>query len=285
MPLMFMLSGYVQGMKDYRTSSWLHWVKKSAVDLYLPCMLFSFAQWLIMYFIFSRSNPANFVAVTIQELAIIPLEGLKEYWFLAALFFIKVIHSSFGCSSCPEKIYSAFWVIVFMFPLCAEKFLPVNISNGLYFHVGYILKRSDYISREKNLGVIAGLMLLISGAIFFFVPYASDSINIFTGICAALCSCFGLFAMFYAMGVNYSWLVICGLYSMVIYCLHNWITACFRMIFTVTGLSSSSEPVIMFAASFVHAMILPLLCVWLYKNVKGLRWIEYIFYPGKLIRK
>lgn len=198
---------------------------------------------------------------------------------------MKVIHSAFECSPCPEKIHSAFWVIVFIISLCAKNFLPVNISLGLYFHIGCVLKRSNCISREKNPGVMAGLMLFVAGAILFFVPYAFDSANIFTGICASLRSCFGLFAMFYAMGVNYSWLVICGLYSMVIYCLHNWITACFRMIFTVTGLSSSSEPVIMFTAAFVPAMILPLLCVWLYKNVKGLRWIEYIFYPGKLIRK
>ena len=55
------------------------------------------------------------------------------------------------------------------------------------------------------------------------------------------------------------------------------------MIFTVSGLSVSADPVVMFAAAFVPAMVIPLLAVYLYRNVKYLRWIEYIFYPGKLI--
>ena len=285
MPLMFMIAGYVQGMKDYRASSWLHWLKKSAVDLYLPCMYFSLIQWGIMYFIFSRHNPANFGALKSGDLAMIPIIGFKEYWFLAALFFIKVIHSAFECSSCPEKLHSAFWAVVFILQASSGSELLAKLPLGLYFHVGYILKHRDYISQAKNPGILPGVILFISGVLFFSVPYVYDKVNAFTGLGAAMCSSLGLFIVFYARGIKCSWLVIYGLYSMVIYCLHNWITACCRMIFTVSGMSSSADPVMMFMVAFVPAMLLPLLCVYIYKNVKCLRWIEYIFYPGKLIRK
>ena len=283
MPLMFMIAGYVQGMKDYKSSSWLHWLKKSAVDLYLPCMYFSLLQWAIMYFIFSRHNPANFGALKSGDLAMIPLIGFKEYWFLAVLFFIKVIHSAFECSSCPEKLHSVFWAVILIFQPLLGSALLAKVSFGLYFHIGYILKRKDYISQAKNPGMFLGVMLFTAGALFFFIPYAYDKTNAFTSIGAAMCSCLGLFIVFYARKINYSWLVIYGLYSMVVYCLHNWITACCRMIFTVSGLSVSADPVVMFTAAFVPAMIIPLLAVYLYRNVKCLRWIEYIFYPGKLI--
>ena len=282
---MFMIAGYVQGMKDYRASGWLHWLRKSAIDLYLPCMIFSFTQWFIMYFIFSRNNPANFGALKDGDIYMLPLRGFKEYWFLASLFFIKVIHSAFECSLCPGILHSLFWVIVFIFPALSGISLPVDISLGLYFHVGYILRRQGCISQEKNPGLLAGLILVIAGALLFFVPRAYDSANIFTRTGAAMCSCLGLFAVFYAMRVKFCWLKVCGLYSMVIYCLHNWITACFRMIFNVSGMSSSADPVMMFVITFFAAMLLPFCVIWLYKNVKCLLWIEYIFYPGKLIRK
>lgn len=282
MPLMFMIAGYTQGIKDYRASGWLYWFRKSAVDLYLPCMIFSVVQWLIMYCIFSRSNPANFGALKEGDIYIIPLKGFKEYWFLASLFFIKVIHSAFECSSCPGKVHSLFWLIVVIFPVLSGISLPTDISLGLYFHVGYILRRQGYISQEKNPGVLAGAIMIIAGGLFFFIPRAYDSANILTSTAAAMCSCLGLFSLFFAMRVKISGLIICGLYSMVIYCLHNWITACFRMLFTVSGLSLSADPVMMFAVSFVAAMLLPFACVYVYKNVNYLRWIEYVFYPGKL---
>ena len=285
MPLMFMIAGYVQGMKDYRAQSWLHWLKKSAVDLYLPCMYFSLIQWSIMCFIFSRHNPANFGALKSGDLVMIPIQGFKEYWFLAALFFIKVLHSAFECSSYPGKLHSVFWTAVFIFHTLLGNAITAGISYGLYFHIGYILKRKDYISPTRKPGTWAGLMLFIMGSLFFFIPYAYDTANALTKICAAIFSCLGLFAMFYAFEIKYSLLITCGLYSMVIYCLHNWITACFRMIFTVSGMSSSAEPVLMFVTAFVPAMVLPIFCVYVYKHVKCLRWVEYIFYPGKLIRK
>ena len=70
---------------------------------------------------------------------------------------------------------------------------------------------------------------------------------------------------------------------MVVYCLHNYAAASLRMLFTVSGLSSSASPIILAAIGIIFAMTAPLAVVWLYKNVKCLRWIEYIFYPGKMI--
>ena len=44
-------------------------------------------------------------------------------------------------------------------------------------------------------------------------------------------------------------------------------------------------PFVAAVLTFVLAVSVSLFVVWLYKNVKPLRWIEYIFYPGKLMKK
>ena len=279
-----MIAGYVQGMKS--NAGYFASLRKATTDLYLPCMYFSLLQWLIMYFIMANRNTANFGAATLKDLFVLPLGGYKEYWFLVALFFIKAIHSAFDCFPAGKTLHFLFWTALFItlniyggiFPLCVSR-----LSNGLYFHLGYVMKRENYISQDKYPGIIWGITLFLVGVACFFIPYACGGNNFFTRLGAALCSCFGLFVIFYSAGIKYSVLISYGLYSMVIYCLHNWVTAVFRMLFTVSGMSSNFEPAIMFAVTFAAAMIVPLLVVWLYKNIKCLRWIEYIFYPGKLI--
>lgn len=288
MPLMFMIAGYVHGMKDCRTKGYFYCLKKNFVNLYLPCMYFSLIQWCIMYFIFASRNPANFGAVTLSDLYTIPFNGLKEYWFLATLFFIKAMHSALECMSCRKILHSLFWIILFFLIKLYSNGLPssvMHLSHGLYFHLGYIIRQNNYISQSRYPRLLWGIILFLMGLAFHFIPciYEYNSFSTSTG--TALCSCFGLFIIFYALNVNYSILVLDGLYSMVVYCLHNWITASFRMVFTISGMSANSDPVMMFAVSFAFAMILPLCVVWLYKNVKCFRWIEYIFYPGKLLLK
>ena len=283
MPLLFMIAGYVHAMKDRYNTKYFLWAKKFMIDIYLPCLYFSLSQWLIMYFIFSVNNPANFGAAPIDELYAIPLIGYKEYWFLAILFFIKIIHLIFECNIKNTKINTFFWIFMCIFLTFFGNKLPnfiIRILNsGIYFHVGYILKRCNYISQNNVPKILYGIIFIFAA---MFLRHLS--IN-FANICYVLCVCLALFIIFYSLRITNKFFVKCGVYSMVIYCLHNFITATFRLIFMISGLAYSTNPLILFCVCFPFAMFAPLLVVWLYKHVKFLRWIEYIFYPGKLFYK
>ena len=283
MPIMFMIAGYVHAISAGRAS-----IKKAAVALYLPCLYFSLSQWLIMYFIFAEKNPANFGAAKLSDLFLIPLMGFKEYWFLAALFFVKSVHIVLEHKISRRFMHSFFWVALFIVLRVFRHSMPVvlpaayfrlYVYMGIYFHAGYLMKQNNVFTSPK---ILHGLLLLCAGTICFCAEMFSRA-DIFTVTGAAFCISTGIFTIFYAMRVNNSVLQVYGRYSMVVYCLHNYAAASLRMLFTVSGLSSSASPIILAAIGIIFAMTAPLAVVWLYKNVKCLRWIEYIFYPGKMI--
>ena len=279
-----MIAGYVHAMSTSK-SSYLARIKKAAVDLYLPCLYFSFPQWVIMSSVFAVHNPANFGAAKLSDLFAIPLIGFKEYWFLAALFFVKALHITFEHTISSQKLQAVLWIIIFLLVSLFRKNLPLGglrIEMGIYFHAGYLMKQNNVFTCPK---ILHGLLLIIVGTCCFCARYVLNAQNIFTAAGSAFCISTGLFIVFYAMKVNNSVLKVYGLYSMVVYCLHNYAAASLRMLFTVSGLSSSASPVILAAIGIIFAMTIPLAVVWLYKNVKCLCWIEYIFYPGKLLRK
>ena len=272
---MFMIAGFVHAMKDRFRQEFYPFAKKYFVDLYLPCMYFSLSQYVLMASIFSSNNPANFGAIKPGDLYALPFSGFKEYWFLAALFFVKVIHAFLECKVHKIWLISAFWLAVFLGVryVPAPGFLELaagRLSMGLYFHAGFLLKR--YAQRYV---LWQGAALWLAGMACYLGSFAAG---------AAMLTSLGVFAAFYALKIKPGVLVKCGVLSMVIYCLHNWITAVFRMAFKLSGLASSGEPAVLFAVSFCAAMTLPFLVVWLYKNVKALRWVEYIFYPGRMIK-
>ena len=276
-----MIAGYVHAMSTSK-SSYLARIKKAAVDLYLPCLYFSFPQWVIMSSVFAVYNPANFGAAKLSDLFAIPLIGFKEYWFLAVLFFVKALHITFEHTISSQKLQAVLWIIIFLLVSLFRKNLPLGglrIEMGIYFHAGYLMKQNNVFTCPK---ILHGLLLIIVGTCCFCARYVLNAQNIFTAAGSAFCISTGLFIVFYAMKVNNSVLKVYGLYSMVVYCLHNYAAASLRMLFTVSGLSSSASPVILAAIGIIFAMTIPLAVVWLYKNVKCLRWIEYIFYPRRL---
>lgn len=283
MPLLFMIAGYVHAMKDRYGTQYFSWAKKYLIDIYLPCLYFSLPQWLLMYFIFSVNNPAKFGSTSINGLYTLPFTGFKEYWFLAALFFVKIVHIIFECGVKYKEINTFFWIIIFF--ACQLISLPAYITQlhyGLYFHIGYILKRREIFTRSQ---ISYALILICAGILFYILPLKYDGVNFFTRAGAALCMSLGLFTLFYAMRITNQFFITYGIYSMVIYCSHVYVVASFRLLYTISGLAYSVNPWILFWICCPFAFSVPLLIVLLYKRVKFLRWVEYIFYPGKLFYK
>ena len=255
------------------------------IDLYLPCIYFSLSYWLLKYFLISPSNNAEGVTLTSTlELCLIPLKGFQEYWFLCTLFFVKVIHAAFEGLCRRANINALFWCVIF----AAAKFCGADcldsmagLSYGLYFHIGFLMRRNNLIRPRA----IYGVLLFVAGFMFFLLPYVKGSADIFTGTAAALFMSTGLMIMFYAFWIENRFLAYCGIVSMVIYALHNYLIAFMRFAFRLMGLSSAVNPAVLFIVCCFAALFVPLLVIKLYKNVECLSWIEYIFYPSKILTR
>ena len=304
MPLFFIISGYAHGMKERFSSGESVWpyIKKSAIDLYIPGIYFSLLYWLPKYILVSIPAFAteNFRTVSLNDFLRIPLYGFNLYWFLLTMFFVKVLHMIFERYVKRESVHLLFWllmysvaIIFFMrdelnsklrdiaeFLVRDEEYFFSVFYTGIYFHIGFMMKRRSFIPQRLSRGII----LLLAGTGFFVASHFYEFRNIFTRTGSSVCLSLALFIIFYALNINYRFLVLCGLNSMVIYCLHNHIVAMCRVIFRLTGLSSTASTIILFAICAFCAVLIPLIIVWLYKNVKSLHWIEYIFYPGRYRR-
>ena len=282
MPLMFMIAGYVHAKKEHFTSGQKlsGCFRKYAIDIYLPCIYFSFLYWLPKYLMLEADNVENFSLTSMHDMFLIPVKGYTVYWFLCTLFFIKMIHLSLEAISKRIDLNLLLWVVVFVF----VKFLDfgfidryVRLSHGFYFHLGFILMRKGIITESRHPTAFHGVLLLVAGIIAFLMQYVTAA--------AAICLCLAFMMIFYAAPIKNSFLVECGSCSMVIYVLHVHVIFAVRIIYRFLGLSANVHPFILFILCVAVAVIVPLLVVQLYRHVKCLRWIEYIFYPGRIFSR
>ena len=282
MPLMFIVSGYTDGMRQ-KTSGILQQIKKCIVSVYLPCLYFSLILWLpkFLWSFLGMSNAENFTLASVNDLFRIPFYGFDIYWFLATLFFVKLLHIL--TERFPSwRLRALFWAVLFaVYEFCQG--MPGFMYYGLYFFTGFTLRRENIITSGKHPGIICGIILFLAGMIFFSASYFGGLANFFTRVGAAVCSSLGLLIMFYALDIRGAFLALCGANSMVIYVLHNFMISSMRLMFRRIGLYETVNPAVLFVFFCVMAVLLPLCVIRLYRNVKCLRWIEYIFYPGKLI--
>ena len=248
-------------------------------------MFFSYLQFACNKFVFASFNPAGFRVPDYSELFTIPFIGFKNYWFLCTLFFVKMLDKIFDFD---DKINALFWLIICVVIIIFRRSLPEFIAQfyyGLYFCAGKIFKRLGFITTRSKL--FYGIIFIAIGMSFFFVPvlYVKGSdLGRLSPLrtYAAIFMSIGFLIAFYALKIDNKLLVTCGVYSMVVYTIHNFIAAPLRVICRLSGLNT---PVLMLIFCFILAVLIPLLVVKIYKRVKFLRWIEYIFYPGELFYK
>ena len=284
MPLFFMMSGYVHGLKEHFSSgqSFSYYLRKNIVCIYIPCLFFSYLQAFLNFIVFSSYTNLSGVHIpSLYHFLTIPFRGFLNYWFLSALFFVKTLHLLLERYISREYILMLFWVISFIVIKSLSGILPaffIFFTYGLYFHIGFMMRRYNFLPQKCYWGII----LLIIGIACFTLKFFCGTENIFVVTGVSMCISLALFILFYSLKINNSFLILCGLYSMVIYCVHNYAAVIFRLAYKFLNLHSFNlYPSFLFLICFMFALFIPLMVVWLYKNVKCLRWIEYIFYPGK----
>lgn len=293
MPFMFIIAGYAEGIKS-KVPGTLFRLKKCVVDLYLPCMYFSLAMWLPKFILQNLNlGSANiFDHVSLSRLFKIPFYGFNHCWFLSALFFVKVIHIMLEHLNISRYFQALLWIITFFsYQLLLENAplfwdnAPVFLYYGLYFYAGFVIRRENIVTSACHPKALYGIIFLLAGMIFFSVSYFYGQRNVFTVAAAATFTSLAMFIMFYAWNVGNSLLVTCGVHSMVIFTLHHYVLVMVNIICRYQPAYVSSSPALAFLIVCSAGVLLPIAVIWLYKNVKCLRWIEYIFYPGKLMRK
>ena len=287
MPLMFMISGYVHGLTDRHNDGhgWSCHAGRNLVSIYLPYLWVSYFGWAVSLFFFrGTSNPINYNMAQFSELFRIPYIGFREYWFLCTLFQVKLVHIAFECRTKNHIYNTIFWLIVFAAMTYFKPHLPIYVSRfsfGMYFHAGWLMKTKALISTERHPHFSVGVLLIAAGTILHFFPVFSGPLS---GTASAVCSCLGFFTVFYALKVKPALLVLAGSTSMVMFILHDYVIFAMALVFKFTGFLSG-EPFAASVLTFTLAVGVSLLTVKLYQNVRCFRWIEYIFYPGKLLKK
>ena len=288
-----MIAGYAHGMKEHFQSGqkYAYYLRKYIVDIYIPCLFFSFAYWLTRRVFVSPSNVSteNFHYASPSELLSIPFFGYSVYWFLCTLFFVKIVHILLERYVKRESLHIGIWVLSFIIIHSFWEIIPPffrHFTYGLYFHTGFFLRRQNIITHENHPKLLWGIILILVGTACFYASHFLGMSSIFTRTGTSMFTSLAFFVIFYALNITNSFLVMCGVYSMIIYTLHSYVQTPFRVLYRAAGLFASGNPFVLSAVCFFFALMLPLIPVWLYKNVKCLRWIEYIFYPGKvLLRK
>ena len=286
MPLMFMISGYVHGRIDrfHDSRGYSHHTLRNFVSIYLPYLWISYFGWAVSLLIFrGSSNPINYNMAQFGELFRIPYIGFREYWFLCTLFQVKLVHIAFEYRFRSTVPCTVFWVMVFIALNLCRSSLPLWVYRfqfGMYFHAGYLLKTRNIITSERPPKLLWGVLMIAVAEVMYFMPSVhghAASISV-----SALMS-LGLFAVFYALKIRPALLVLPGSTSMVMFIVHDYVIFSMALLFKFAGLLRET-PIAAYLLTFALAVAVPLLIVKLYRNVKAMRWIEYLFYPGNLLR-
>ncbi len=297
MPFFFLIAGYAHGMKDHFSGGQRYsgYIRKYFVELYLPALYLSLMYWGPKYFLLSpSSNIANVKLTSLTALYLIPIFGFEEYWFITVLFFMKVIHISAEYVFRTKKALLIFWlaVIAGVYAFLAVKYYGgvgyskiEQLYRGLFFPIGYAIRQWNIITEDKHPKALYGLIVFVGGSLSFLLPGLNGTTTFFSEAASAIFISVGLMIMFYAFGTDNGFLVFCGVYSMVFYVVHVYVIAAVRMLYKLLGLASVVNPSILFAVCFAVSLLVPFLLVKLYQNVKCFRWVEYIFYPGRLLLK
>lgn len=269
MPLFFMLSGYTEGMRPplEGRQDLFRRLRKNFVSLYLPCMFFSFLQAFLNLAVFSSSNSVNAHIPTLRHFLMIPLSGFLMYWFLCALFFVKSLHAIFDCTIKRKHLHSALWVIFFLISVSGiyeadggvfgteiSRLWHSTFSLGIYFRLGYVIRYGGYVSRGKSSGLLWGLVLLAAGTAIFFAGGRGFASRMGMALCMSL----AMMILFYLFEIGGKFLKFCGLYSMVIYCTHNYAAVIFRIMYRISGLEHSYIPGLPYAVCLAFALFIPL---------------------------
>lgn len=212
---------------------------------------------------------------------------LDPYWYLWVLFFYYAIFYYVERKNLNEKWIG---VIAIAASLTGTIYLDPYLEGFrkfmLYmfpFYAGIYLAKHGFAGRRwKQAWAVCGAVSIAS---MFFVTYAQENMSLsdemYIGIMAALA--IALFIIFSVMRIPFlqesCFLRMCGIYSLEIYVLHNYITAANRLILPKLGITEFYSNV---AINFFMAVMLP---IWAGVLLRKTGLYPYVFKPGNLYKR
>ena len=282
MPLFFCLSGiafYLAYCKNKNNKN-KNKRKMAAqiVNLLWIYILFSVLLW-VMKFVFSGTVNHE---VSINDLYMIPLKPIGEYWYLYALLFFYLLGSV--TSKLQPTLECGLFGITFLIS-CTTAFISYNgvfplktiLYYFVFFFLGIILGKTELsggIIENKKIVVATVILSIISVILTVILHVNVSKIPFFATICGTITT-LAIICIF-RRTVKWNMLQKIGAYSLDIYLLHTFITAASRKMLFKVGITSFYPNILI---NFIMAMCLPIVISFVLKKINV---YFYIFKPVQI---
>lgn len=285
MTLFMLLSGYLFSLGEQHNNR-ARRIRKLIVNYGIPYVLFS-VLWVLMKVFFSSYTNS---AVSIKELALIPIYPISFMWFIYALLIMQILQVIVGDRGEQFKVIHIMvaWGGYLGTPNLAETLKSISFSDCIlndflkfyvFFLIGvycspWILKRLK--GRKAITAVVSGIVLTTGNILIFLYRVPNTLMFSFTIALAG-----SLFVIMLSQMVGKSSVLeYCGKNSLPIYVLQGFAIAGTRLVLTHFRLNSQNG-IFPLVVCTIFGCVLPLTAHLISKKIWKL---EACFYPGKYIK-
>lgn len=197
---------------------------------------------------------------------------------------IRIIHGFFEYYCKYDKINTLFWSTIFSISCFIYIFtenVPTLIgwlSFGIYYHIGYMLNYTHFfdILNLKKCCLLAMSMIVLG------IILPDNCVTIYNKFLIGTGLTIGLSSLLYRYKLSCNILEYCGKNSMVFYLAPLMYTPLIRVILMKVGISDFTIQLVL---GTTISIIIGFIIIYFYQNIKFFKWVEYLFYPLKLLRK
>lgn len=277
MPVFFALSGYLY-KSPANFSSYIASLRKKAISLFIPYILFSIIYVVLQHFSSDVHNIRGW-----SSLLKIYEQPISYLWFLYALFFVFVLAGLLSLLKIKPLlqliIYFCLFVIsqLYQFP----SFLNLAFAWTICFYLGSFLK--DNLQYLNKLVVILLVLLIIGSLVYQHsrggMWYDTNGLS-FVNFISKMFSIPVAFYLFKKShrGKLFSYFTKFGKYSLIIYLVHAPTTSIVRILLIKVGLTNYFLLILL---SVIFTWYLSVFVCYLSKNIKL---VNIFFYPYKYLQ-
>ena len=276
-PLFFICSGYLYQKYSRVNSvgSWRRNVAKKILALGVPYATFTTATWVLKKVFSSSVNDQ--IGGLGDTLFFHPT---APYWYLYALFFIFLVTPTFSSVKAAAVgliVALAAKVLILTGGGYSVYAVSTVLSNEIWFVLGMSICAFDVqLKGRKVQGTICGLLFMILSVVVYKAEISGSVIPFAMGLlaCVAVILIVASFEEKLGRGMDFL-----AKYTMPIFLMHTLFAAPLRSILMKIGIENAVIHVVLgLGISFVG----PIMAAWIMKKTK---WLEFILYPNKFIRK
>lgn len=269
------ISGYLfQGLPQKTLSCYGRQIQHKAIALLIPYTLCSIIYWCIKYAMSSIVHtPVDYIS-----LLKIPYRPIEFFWYLYALFLIYALAYGLDVFVHNTWLLFAFFTIVALLSYGHFAYEGFNYIAGymMYFYLGCLIRRYHDTICKRSVCLCLLLMSLFSEILY--LNY--ESIAILQRLTATIITLFFFSAFLLGQNKKSALLETFGTDSMPFYIMHVTFVGGFRIILSRLGITNLLLNCIL---GFLGSVIV---CYLLYeKFFKHIKYIDFLFYPSKYIRK